>query len=123
MKIKPLKILGKVIQVAAPVAVGVFVSPGAGLLALASLGGGAGVKELGKLAEKMGLGRPHKVGSPVAAVGLPEVLGPLIAPGASDQITALLAGLGVEGVNPLIALGLLMWISHQFGNNVEKSGN
>ena len=126
-KLKPLKIIGKAIQ-AVPVVVAFVADPLLGVLAVAGAGGGAGAKKIGKLAESVGLGRPHKVLSPVASGGVPVALHGLLAAfgidtGAAGQITSLLSQFGIEGINPWVALGLALWLSHQFGNNVEKSGN
>ncbi|RLC76181.1 MAG: hypothetical protein DRJ03_29110 [Chloroflexi bacterium] len=127
MAFKPLKVLGKLIQTAAPAVLTVAAGPAAGAVAASVLGGTALVKKAGHMAEDRGLGRPHKIAAPMAAVGLPQVLGmimpqssPMAAAGA--QITALLESLGVHGMPPMLVVGLLLWVSHQFGNNVEKSG-
>ena len=127
MKIKPLKLLGKAIQFAAPVVVGLVVDPVAGGAAVAASLGAAGFKRAGQALEKMGLGRPHKVVSPVAAVGIPGAIVALAGAVGVDQpfgpTTGLLAQLDAMGVPPWLAIGLFLWVMHQSGNNVENSGN
>ena len=121
IKIKPLKIIGKVVQVAAPVALAV-IDPAAGIVGAIAGGGGKGFKVLGKEAEKLGLGRPHKVASPVAALGLPGGIGAI--PGIEfPQLTAFLESNGMTGIEAWVAIGLWMWFTHQAGNLIENAGN
>lgn len=126
IKIKPLKLIGKAIQAAGPIAVGVVAGPEAGAIALAAVGTAAGVKIGGQKAESMGMGRPHKVAGPLAAVGLPTAFAALAGVFGADSslgdMTGLLGQLEAAGVPPWLAIGLFLWISHQFGNNVENSG-
>lgn len=126
IKIKPLKILGKAIQIAAPVAVAVFVGPAAGVLATAAVGGTAIVKRAGQAAECLGMGRPHKIAAPATILGLPAamaaVAGAMGADNPLGDLTGLLGQLEAAGVPPWLAIGLFLWMSHQFGNNVENSG-
>ena len=127
IKIKPLKWLGKAVQIAGPVAVAVLVSPAAGAVAAAATGGTAVVKKLGQAAGGLGLGRPHKVAGPVAAVGLPTAFAALAGAMGADNplgdLTGLLGQLEAAGVPPWLAIGLWLWFTHQSGNNVENSGN
>ena len=65
---KILKILGTVVQVAAPVVAGVVGSPALGAVVATAMGGGKAMKAVGK---KIGAetDRPHKVAAPAVAVG------------------------------------------------------
>ena len=125
-KIKPLKLLGKAIQIAAPAAVAVFVGPAAGAVAVAAVGGTAFVKRKGQALERLGLGRPHKIAAPATILGLPAGLAALVGAVGADSplgdLTGILGQLEAAGVPPWLAIGLFLWLSHQFGNNVENSG-
>ena len=127
IKIKPLKLLGNAIQIAAPVVVGLVAGLPAGIVAVAASGGTMGVKKLGKLAEGVGLGRPHKIAAPASIMGLPTAFSSMaVAFGADNsmiQVTGLLAKLEAVGVPPWLSIGLILWVMHQAGNNVANSGN
>jgi len=121
-KIKPLKILGKGVQLLAPVALAV-VDPAAGIVGALAGVAGKGTKILGKGVEAKNGNRPHKVASPLAVLGLPAGLDSIMGESVTfDGLLALLNSLGLEGVPPWLAIAFWMWLTHQIGNNIESAG-
>ena len=120
MKIKPLKILGKIVQVAGVGAVAKFAGvEAAGLVALA-LGTGAGTKVLGKKVEAKTGRRLHKVATPVAAIAVPAVLAPIVTPGVAETLCDALVGICA---NPGAAggiMGAIALLVYKFGSGTEK---
>lgn len=114
---KLVKLLGKVVKVAGPVAAGVSVGgPVGGGLALLGQITGSGTKVAAKAAGS----QVHQVAAPVGAVAVPTllavVLGMLQLPGV--ELSNILCGSGAE-TGALV--GILTALSHQIGHGLEKA--
>ena len=120
MKIKPLKILGNLIKVIGPALVAVKVSPEAGLLVATGLGGGALAKVGGKVIEKRTGYRLHKVAGPVAAIGTPALLTPLVAPDIVGQVCEVMTMFcaNPEAMGGVLGVGALL--IYKLASGVKK---
>lgn len=122
MKIKPFKILGNVLKVAAvPVATAVA-GPTGGAVVAAALGSGKGAKEITKkVQKKTGSDKEaQNIVAPATSIAVGAVLSHYIAPDLVTKACAAAASFCEHPDIGALAVGLLIWISHQFGSNVQN---
>lgn len=126
MKIKPFKLLGKILLGAAPVIAGVVAGPGAGVIVAGVMGAAGLTKKAGKVIEEKGIPdllepghRPHKMAAPAVAVGLPLLLAPLIPQEIMDQIQGVACQICD---NPMAIVGIVLVFWHSMVGNLQKLG-
>lgn len=121
MKIKPLKILGRLVQIAAPVTAGVVAGPAAGAAVAAALGTGAIGKVAGKLVESKTGAKAQNVIAPASAVvgGAAAIA---IDPALVDHICSLVAWVCENRVLVYSVPGLIAVLAHVLGSNVAQAG-